>query len=1637
MPHAFRSSRTLLVGLVATLVATTGLVLQPGTAPEAAADPVTSATAGPADGLAEGLELVDLANRGEGWLRYRIPALTVAPNGDLLAFYDGRPSMADLPSNITMLMRRSTDGGATWQDQQVVRQEPAPKGFGDPSVLVDREEGLIFLFYAASFNQGYAGGGTGSDPDDPNVLHADYSVSDDDGLTWTHHRITDQIKDGHTNWAGMFAASGEGIQLRQGEHAGRLIQQYTVRIGGGNHAVSVYSDDHGQTWNASEPVGPGADENKTVELANGDVLLNSRAAPFRRTAVSSDGGETYTPFVEDAELPDPANNGSVIRAFPDAEPDDPKAQVLLFSNTANPNVRRNLTVRMSCDSGESWPVAKVVQTGASAYSTLTPLPGEDGTLGEGGYGLFYEREGYRHLSFTKFDLDWLGGVCAGVQVGAIGTAVAPGGTVDLSVTVTNQSGAELPAGTLDVGTDGFTAEPTAVPALAAGESQTVTLPVTVGTTAAQRTHAVEVTYSGTEGGSFGTANIPVGAGAVAAPSFEIRPVLDAIYSNEPAGLLGDDIQAWVEIVNTGNVTLTNFAWTAPAGVNCAINSLAPGATHTCRNHGLPRHRITQADLDAGEWAPTYTVTATAGTTSVTASATLYPVDLDETPSSGLTSVWVPTGSFDTSSLERAVEVGNTGPAVENVPLELLVPANSRQSAQLVVSSGPALTDLTATVSALTGAGGTLTDAVEVRYAQFIPDENTGGRVADPLLDVAAVDVAAGHNQPVWLTVRVPEGTAAGSYTGTVAFSSSAGEISSHEITVEVPELEFRDVAERPFVLDLWQHPDAVADALDLEPWSEEHFTALEPYWADLAEAGQDIINITITEDPWLVNHEGEIRPQTWSHYRSTVEWQWDGSEFSFDFSVFDRLVEDALAAGVGPSIHAFAPLQFQGHDRFHYVDTRTGEGVWEDYTVGGARYVEVWSAFMTAFDAHVRDRGWYDDTRLAFDEQPLNRMNAFFAVLDDINPDWNDKIALAANSLAEADIAEYISFNVNFLSSVSQQLIDSRRAEGKPTLYYVWNEPTSPNTVVKTPLHNVRVVPWVVEKRDLDGFLRWTYQSWPDDVYTDPTFRYGQGDEYIIYPGDDGPVSSIRWELFKDGQEDAELLDLAKSELGEGNPVVAGALGGVNAANAWGQSQRAMLDHRAAVIDGLVNAELVAGAITLDSNSVLEPGDTITASTEIRNRSDEDRQVTLAATSAGIFSAEATTVTIPAGSTQVVTLELTGDGVGLEEVTVEISSGGTGLGSQSFTLLAGGTFLSDLEFTEATNGWGPVERDGSNGEQEAGDGGPITLSGTTYAKGIGTHARANVVIPLPGECSVIEFDYGIADRMRGGGSGASVRPSIIVDGTAIWEPGVITPASGTGSAVVELPEGTQQVTLHVDPNGGVGQDHFDWANIWVRCATDVEPTPQPTVTVTAPTPTVTATATATETHWVTPTPTVTTTATATATATATVTATATATSSATRTVVVTASPTKAPTRTPSRPADGSWVYTTPGQHDVNGRRWFTTCEDYSQTVRCTTDIWATQIVATGGRFVSTTGWYFNNLTYLPLMTRAQWSQNPLGHTGSWTAADGRSWRTECDTAATGTGGCRSYVEARVVEQTPTGYRWVTKEVFNNLVLFKR
>ena len=358
-------------------------------------------------------EKVRLASPGDsGFTCHRIPALTTTTNGWILAAWDGRPdNCQDAPQANSIIYRISKDGGKSWTPvKTAIAGTPGANkvGYSDPSFVVDRTSGTIFLFSVKSYDAGLFKSQLGTDPSARNILHAHVIESHDNGETWVNTRtITDQVTAGHeSEWFTRFASSGEGIQLRYGAHAGRLIQQYAVANTGTTSlmAVSVYSDDHGATWKPGAPTEGSADENKVVELSDGRLLLNSRTqgtAGQRLEAISYDGGQTWGPFRHNWDLTDPRNNASIVRAYPDAPEGSARARVLLFSNADSASARANGTVRVSYDDGFTWSDGKVFESGEMAYSTLHPLA--DGT-----WGLLYESGGYKNIEFMRMDASYLG-----------------------------------------------------------------------------------------------------------------------------------------------------------------------------------------------------------------------------------------------------------------------------------------------------------------------------------------------------------------------------------------------------------------------------------------------------------------------------------------------------------------------------------------------------------------------------------------------------------------------------------------------------------------------------------------------------------------------------------------------------------------------------------------------------------------------------------------------------------------------------------------------------------------------------------------------------------------------------------------------------------------------------------------------------------------------------------------------------------------------------------------------------------------------------------------------------------------------------------------------------------------------------
>ncbi len=333
---------------------------------------------------------------------YRIPTLAVTPKGALLLFAERRKNSPHDNGDIDQVVRRSEDGGRTWSEIRVVA-DLDEFTLGNACPVVDRQTGRIsVLLVWNKLWESRLKPGFGDDSRKVYIVH-----SDDDGLTWSAPRnITEQAK--LPGWAWIAPGPGAGFVKQREPHKGRYItpanhsefeQGAPDKDGKPTtrpvyYAHALYSDDSGKTWTRSKTYAARhTNECEIVELANGDLLLNMRnhgsAKRARAVAISKDAGETWGETTWDPALPEPRCMGSLVRH---TLPADGHPGLLLFSNPASREERRNLTLRGSEDEGQTWTRSLVIEPGPSAYSHLAVLP--DGTI-----AIAYEAGDYERIVF--------------------------------------------------------------------------------------------------------------------------------------------------------------------------------------------------------------------------------------------------------------------------------------------------------------------------------------------------------------------------------------------------------------------------------------------------------------------------------------------------------------------------------------------------------------------------------------------------------------------------------------------------------------------------------------------------------------------------------------------------------------------------------------------------------------------------------------------------------------------------------------------------------------------------------------------------------------------------------------------------------------------------------------------------------------------------------------------------------------------------------------------------------------------------------------------------------------------------------------------------------------------------------------
>jgi sialidase-1 len=370
---------------------------------------------------ASGQETVVFKGGNEGHAIYRIPAMISLPNGELLAFAEGRVNGSDDFGDINLVMKRSTDKGKSWSPLQMLVDYDSLQA-GNPAPVVDlhdpaHPQGVVYLFFNTGNNHEY------EIRMNQGVREVWMMKSFDLGKTWeapvnitlqTHRPNNPQFNpdyDFKEDWRHYANTPGHAFQFQEGKFKGRIFVAANHSVGPPKdnfeeyQAHGFFTDDHGKTFQLSESISfAGSNESIATELTDDRMIMSIRNQKgdirSRILAFSSDGGSTWDEAYFEKSLPDPVCQGSILSLGKK----DGK-MVLAHSNASDPNHRNNLTIKISLDEGLSWTKSISVDStddptkpSWTAYSDLASI--NKSTL-----GILYERDNYSEIVFKKIEWD--------------------------------------------------------------------------------------------------------------------------------------------------------------------------------------------------------------------------------------------------------------------------------------------------------------------------------------------------------------------------------------------------------------------------------------------------------------------------------------------------------------------------------------------------------------------------------------------------------------------------------------------------------------------------------------------------------------------------------------------------------------------------------------------------------------------------------------------------------------------------------------------------------------------------------------------------------------------------------------------------------------------------------------------------------------------------------------------------------------------------------------------------------------------------------------------------------------------------------------------------------------------------------
>jgi hypothetical protein len=396
---------------------------------------------------------------------------------------------------------------------------------------------------------------------------------------------------------------------------------------------------------------------------------------------------------------------------------------------------------------------------------------------------------------------------------------------------------------------------------------------------------------------------------------------------------------------------------------------------------------------------------------------------------------------------------------------------------------------------------------------------------DLLSETNSFKIENQETRPVWISVNIPANSAPGTYKGTISRQSSSGTV-NHEIVLEVLNMTLPAPSEWSFHLDLWQNPYAVARYHGVKLWSKEHFELLRPLLKKLAGAGQKCITTTLIDKPWCSD---DGTGPCFDSYGSMIQWtRLKNGKWEYDYTIFDLYVQLAMDCGIQRQINCYSMVPIS--NKFTWFDEESSQTVVEEAFPGTEVYENIWRGFLADFRSHLIEKGWLNITAIGLDEREEEEMTKLFGFLKKTAPEF--KVAMAGFYYKDINPSIFdFSSNWSHTPILAGNMIESRKKSGLKTTYYVACGVPKPNNFTFSPPSESCYEGWYALAMGFDGFLRWAYNSWPENPIVDSRYiRWPAGDTYLIYPG---ARSSERFERLREGIQDYEKIRILRKEFAE------------------------------------------------------------------------------------------------------------------------------------------------------------------------------------------------------------------------------------------------------------------------------------------------------------------------------------------------------------------------------------------------------------------------------------------------------------------------------------------------------------------------